>query len=111
MEDGRHSNRTNRHDKTCCILCSKGNEPVQLHGYNTHSAEKSLRSMVEEMNDYELCAKIGGGDLVALEAKFHTSCLMKYRTNTVRFLEQNAAAAVEATRNCEKLTELEHLLI
>ena len=61
------------------ILCSKGDESGQLHGYSTHSAEKSLRSMAEEMNDYELCAKIGGGDLVALEAKYHTSCLVKYR--------------------------------
>ena len=35
--------------------------------------------MVEEMNDYELCVKIGGGDLVALEAKYHAYCLVKYK--------------------------------
>ena len=47
--------------------------------------------MAIEMSDRELLVKISGGDLIALEAKYHLSCLTIYRNRYRTFSTQNAA--------------------
>ena len=59
-----------------------------LHEYTTVNTDKSLRRMATEMLDTEILAKISGGDLVAIEAKYHVSCLVKYRNKYRSFLRQ-----------------------
>ena len=49
------------------------------HEYSTRNAEISLRAMANDMQDNALLTKISGGDLVAIEAKYHFSCLSEYR--------------------------------
>ena len=47
--------------------------------------------MAIEMSDRELLVKISGGDLIALEAKYHLNCLTIYRNRYRTFSTQNAA--------------------
>ena len=44
-------------------------------------------SMATEMSDRELLIKISGGDVIAVEAKYHLTCLTIYHT----FSTQNAS--------------------
>ena len=43
------------------------------------SLDKELRQMATEMQDTSLISRISGGDLVAIEAKYHRSCLTAYK--------------------------------
>ena len=47
-----------------------------LHDFTTFNSEVSVNVMATQMN---LLGKLAGGDLVALEAKYHFTCLTKYR--------------------------------
>ena len=73
-----------------CIFCDKITSE-QLHEIMTLNVDKSIQSMAIEMSDRELLVKISGGDLIALEAKYHLSCLTIYRNRYRTFSTQNAA--------------------
>ena len=73
-----------------CIFCDKITSE-QLHEIMTLNVDKSIQSMAIEMSDHELLVKISGGDLIALEAKYHLSCLTIYRNRYRTFSTQNAA--------------------
>ena len=61
-----------------CIFCGEQNSE-KLHEYATRNAEVFLRTMAREMDDNEMFTKLSSGDLFAIEAKYHFSCLTKYR--------------------------------
>lgn len=42
--------------------------------------DHDLRQMATELQDTELLARISGGDLVAIEAKYHYNCLSAYKS-------------------------------
>ena len=74
----RPKRRATEREKTLCIFCdTSGSEP--LHEFSTFNANESINQMAADMNDMEMLIKISGGDLVALEAKYHFDCLSKYR--------------------------------
>ena len=62
----------------------KGKEQEDLHEFSTSDADRNVRTMATELQDTELLSKIGGGDLIAIEAKYHLKCLVilrnRYRT-------------------------------
>jgi len=60
-----------------CLFCqqSDGN----LHEFRTLEADQSVRKIATELQDAELMARMEGGDLVALEAKYHLACLTTIR--------------------------------
>ena len=64
-------------EKSTCIFC--GNGSAVLHEFRTLGADSRLRSMATVLQDSALLAKLEGGDLVALDAKFHLSCLTQLR--------------------------------
>ena len=70
-----------------CLFC-KQKKAESFHEYTTVKANKSLRRMATEMLDTEILAKISEGNLVAIEAKYHASCLVKYRNKYRSFLRQ-----------------------
>ena len=72
-----------------CIFCDKITSE-QLHEVTTLNVDKSIKSMATEMSDHELLVKISGGDLIALEAKYHLNCLTIYRNLYRTFSTQNA---------------------
>ena len=59
--------------KMACLFCQQDGGGLQLHQFKTLEADKTLRQMKE------LMARIEGGDLVALETKYHLECLTALR--------------------------------
>ena len=47
-----------------------------------------LRTMASEMDDNEMFTKLSTGDLVAIEAKYHFSCLTKHRNRFRSYLRE-----------------------
>ena len=93
----RHSKRqTSKISNLLCIFCEDGGSG--LHEYATFKAGQSLQAMATEMQDTKLLSKVLCGDLVANEAKYHLSCLTKYRNKYRSFKSQNDPAAL--SRRC-----------
>ena len=59
--------------------------------------------MARDLQDASLLAKIEGGDLIALEAKYHLSCLVKLRNRHRSYLReiQNASSKSQEERKME----------
>uniref|UniRef100_UPI00358E26DF uncharacterized protein isoform X2 n=1 Tax=Myxine glutinosa TaxID=7769 RepID=UPI00358E26DF len=76
--------------KTACIFCK--HDDGELHEFRTPNAETSIRSMVRDLEDTELLSRIEGGDLVALEAKYHLACITRYRNHHRSVMKQKQDA-------------------
>ena len=86
-----------------CLFCEKGQEEGDLHLVSTFDADENIRSMITELQDTELLARIeGGGDLIARDAKYHLKCLVSLR-NRYRSCTRRALLELETTS--EKLNE------
>jgi len=59
-------------DKMACLFCQKDGS---LHEFKTLEADHSIRKIAAELQDIQLMARMEGGDLVALEAKYHLGYL------------------------------------
>ena len=85
-----------------CVFCVKGHEEGDLHQVSTFDADSNIRSMVTELQDTELLARIDGGDLIAQEMKYHLKCLTSlgncYKSH-VRKLNQEEDKAHTAEEN------------
>ena len=64
-------------DKMACLFCQQ--QDGRLHEFRTLEADETIRQMATELQETELMARIEGGDLVALEAKYHLQCLTALR--------------------------------
>ena len=76
-------------DSALCIFCGKVSSE-KLHEYSTRNAEISLTAMTNDMQDNALLAKISGGDLVVIEAKYHFFCLSEYRNRHGSYLRKKS---------------------
>lgn len=56
-------------DKSNYIFCDK--DDGQLHEFRTFDADKNVRRMAADLQDTLLLARIEGGDLTALDAKYY----------------------------------------
>ena len=63
----------------------------KLHQCSTMKLDTELRYMATELNDTTLLARISGGDIVAIEAKYHIECLVKYK-NSYRSAQRAAVS-------------------
>ena len=62
-----------------CFICDECDDRA-LHSVSTLGLDDRVRECASLLNDEKLIAKLSGGDLIALEAKYHTQCLsMLYR--------------------------------
>ena len=61
-----------------CIFCAKDNG--KLHACTTMKLDNNLRQMATELQDTKLLVRIAGGDLVAIEAKYHFNCLSTFKS-------------------------------
>ena len=68
------------------IFCSRNDGP--LHEFRTFDADDNVRRMDIELQDTALLTRIEGGDLTALEAKYHLSCLTALRNRYRSLLRQ-----------------------
>ena len=90
------NNLEERHARLCmeiysCLFCEKGHEEGELHQVSTCDADSNIRTMITELQDTQLLARIDGGDLIAKEMKYHfkflTALRNRYRSH-VRKLNQ-----------------------
>ena len=91
-----------RHDKidlteAICFLCNEPAGSDTLHRACTHDIDAKVRKCAMELEDTDLLAKLAPGDMVALEAKYHTKCLAKL---------YNRARAIVTWYNCHKSIQL-----
>ena len=89
-----------------CLFCEKAEEEHVLHEVSTFDADKSIR----EINDTQLLSRIVGGDLIAMEAKYHLTCMVKLRnryrslTRKLNQIPQDTDAKMNESRAFEELT-------
>ena len=60
-----------------CFFCGEPSNTSGLHEAATFQVDKHVRTCTELLEDIELLAKLSKGDMVALDAKYHTKCLVK----------------------------------
>ena len=54
-----------------------------LHKITTFEFDEFVRQMAAELHETELMARMEGGDLIALEAKYHLQCLTVLRNRSI----------------------------
>jgi len=72
-------------DKMSCLFCQRKDEP--LHEFRTLDADETVRHLATELQETELIARLEGGDLIAIDAKYHLQCLTELR-NRYQSLER-----------------------
>ena len=63
------------HDGQACILCEKTSPESDLWQVMTKNLDKRLHACAQTLSDGALLAKLGGGDAIAQELKYHRACL------------------------------------
>jgi hypothetical protein len=74
-----------------CIFCEKGTEDGPLHECSTFQIDQSIRTIATELEDVQLLARLSGGDVIAIEAKYHKHCLTHLQ-NRYRSYKRKLAA-------------------
>ncbi len=94
-------------DKNSCIFCA--GTSGKLHQFSTLQSDASLRNMAkEDLQETSLLTKIEGGDLIALEAKYHLLCLATLCNHHRSHTKENNNASSECVK--KKKRKQEHLL-
>lgn len=84
-----------------CFLCESDKQP--LHRVSTLSLDARVRECANVLNDEKLLAKLGGEDLIALEASYYASCLsMLYRST--EYAKREAVLGDEKPHRLEGIT-------
>lgn len=60
-----------------CIFCDNVAGSAGLHKASTFELDFKVRKCATELNDSRLLTKLAGGDMVAIDAQYHTKCLAK----------------------------------
>ena len=55
--------------------------------------------MATELKDTDLLAKLAGGDMVAIEAKYHTNCMVSLRNRYRSFVRSSSTDKTPDTQN------------
>ena len=62
-----------------CFFCdTKGSPKNVLHNVETLGVDAKIRHCAHQLQDMDILAKLSAGDLVALEACYHASCLVLF---------------------------------
>jgi len=66
-----------RHDyeEEICLFCDESGGTAGLHCAGTHDINRNVRKCAIELDDSFLLAKLAAGDMIAIEAKYHSKCL------------------------------------
>lgn len=59
-----------------CFFCEEYDSPENLHCASTLEVTKNVRNCAVLLNDNKLIEKLSLGNSVALDAKYHTNCLI-----------------------------------
>ena len=86
-----------------CVFCDE--KVGVLHSFSTIEADRNLRRIVTDLQDFELLAKISGGDLIAIEAKYHMKCLTNLRNKHRSFQRKMESAELLDAEEEERFNE------
>ena len=80
------SSSASSHSQDLCFFCEKSAGKEQLHEVSTFKTDKRVRECAALLENDDLRRRLSGGDMVALEAKYHTKCLtnLYYRASMVQ---------------------------
>ena len=84
-----------------CIFCSQASG--KLHNCATMGLDCNLRRMATDLQDTTLMAKLSGGDVIAIEAKYHYNCLSAYKNQHRSYLRSQQPCDTNKTE--EKLLQ------
>ena len=59
-----------------CFVCDEEEPKSDLRQVMTMNLDKRLNDCVQTLNDEKLMAKLSGGDAIAQELKYHSTCLV-----------------------------------
>eukprot|EP00794_Sanderia_malayensis_P001481 gene1481-1638_t len=59
-----------------CIFCDSSDSPEHLHAASTLEIDRKVRECASLVHDNKLIGKLASGDMIAIEAKYHTKCLV-----------------------------------
>ena len=94
-------------DKMACLFCNQDNG--HLHEFRTLGTDESIRQMATELQETELMARVDGGDLIALEAKYRLQCLAalrnRYRSLVRKHEQQQGVSSEEQRMKARALVE------
>ncbi len=80
-------------DRMACLFCQQENG--HLHEFQTLEIDKTVRQMALELQETDVMARMEGGDLIALEAKYHLQCLTELRNRYRSQIRQHGQKAEE----------------
>ena len=66
------------------LFCDKVSDSSDLHSASTLELDEKIRNCANLLSDGKLLAKLTAGDMIALEAKYHSSCLVGLYNRTRR---------------------------
>jgi len=73
----------------------------KLHKFSTLDAVSNICAIARDLEDTSLLAKIEGGDLIALESKYHLSCLVKLRNHHRSYLRESGGNSGELIKEAK----------
>ena len=88
-----------------CIFCVSGVEGGELHNFTTLEADRNFRLMATELQDFQLLSRISGGDLIAIEAKYHFTCLTSIRNRYRSFSPVYRKSQIGENDDDERMSE------
>jgi len=72
--------------KAVCLFCG---ETGDLHDVMTLEVDEKVRKMATDLQDSALLKHIAGGDMIAIEAKYHKKCMTNLTNRHRAFLCRN----------------------
>ena len=73
---------------TKCPVCFVQQGHGHLHEFRTLGTDETIRQMTKALKETELLATLEGGNLIALDAKYHLQCLTSLRNRYRSLLRQ-----------------------
>ena len=59
-----------------CFFCDKVSDSSDLHSASTLELDEKVRNCANLLSNGKLLAKLAAGDMIALEPKYHSNCLV-----------------------------------
>ena len=103
---------TARFDQNSCFIpgcTSETSDENPLHDVMSKELDARFREYAEILNHTELLAKLSGGDLIAQEAKYHSSCAVMFYNSVRSKLREQETPVSQDIRNYENIAFL-HLV-
>ena len=72
--------------KEVCLFCSHSGD---LHEVMTLEVDEKVRQMATNLQDSALLKQLAGGDMIAIEAKYHKKCMTNLTNRHRAFLHQS----------------------